>query len=160
MKLLLDTHLLLWAAGAPDRLSAEARSLIDNPENELLYSVPVCGKSRLSAAWADVISRWTPGYCVAACSIMAIASCRLSAITLSPSRACRRFTRIRSIACWWRRRLWRVSRSLPSILWSRSIPGPYGQCERNPRRAKASSANRGITVRQWRGRVFAKLGLR
>ena len=38
MKLLLDTHLLLWAAGEPDRLSAEARSLIDNPENELLFS--------------------------------------------------------------------------------------------------------------------------
>jgi PIN domain nuclease of toxin-antitoxin system len=38
MKLLLDTHLLLWAAGHPDRLSAEARTLIDNPENELLFS--------------------------------------------------------------------------------------------------------------------------
>ncbi len=38
MKLLLDTHLLLSAAGEPDRLSAEARSLIDNPENELLFS--------------------------------------------------------------------------------------------------------------------------
>ena len=38
MKLLLDTHLLLWAAGEPDRLSADARSLIDNPENELLFS--------------------------------------------------------------------------------------------------------------------------
>ena len=38
MKLLLDTHLLLWAAGEPDRLSAEARSLIGNPENEPLFS--------------------------------------------------------------------------------------------------------------------------
>lgn len=38
MKLLLDTHLLLWAAGEPDRLSAEARSLIENPEHELLFS--------------------------------------------------------------------------------------------------------------------------
>ncbi len=38
MKLLLDTHLLLWAAGNPDRLSAAARSLIDNPEHELLFS--------------------------------------------------------------------------------------------------------------------------
>ena len=38
MKLLLDTHLLLWAAGNPDRLSAAARSLIENPENELLFS--------------------------------------------------------------------------------------------------------------------------
>lgn len=38
MKLLLDTHLLLWAAGQPDRLSADARSLIDTPENELFFS--------------------------------------------------------------------------------------------------------------------------
>lgn len=38
MKLLLDTHLLLWAAGQPGRLSKEARDLIDNPENELLFS--------------------------------------------------------------------------------------------------------------------------
>ena len=38
MKLLLDTHLLLWAAGNPDRLSAEARTLIGALENELLFS--------------------------------------------------------------------------------------------------------------------------
>jgi PIN domain nuclease of toxin-antitoxin system len=38
MKLLLDTHLLLWAAGQPDRLSAEARKFIDDPSNELLFS--------------------------------------------------------------------------------------------------------------------------
>ena len=38
MKLLLDTHLLLCAAGTPDRLSAEALGLIDNPHNELLFS--------------------------------------------------------------------------------------------------------------------------
>jgi PIN domain nuclease of toxin-antitoxin system len=38
MKLLLDTHLLLWAAGHPDRLSGEAYTLIKNPENELLFS--------------------------------------------------------------------------------------------------------------------------
>lgn len=38
MKLLLDTHLLLWAAGTPERLSAVARLLIDDPENELWFS--------------------------------------------------------------------------------------------------------------------------
>ena len=38
MKLLLDTHLLLWAAGEPNRLSRKARTLIGNPENELLFS--------------------------------------------------------------------------------------------------------------------------
>ena len=38
MKLLLDTHLLLWAAGNPDRLSMEARAWNEAPENELLFS--------------------------------------------------------------------------------------------------------------------------
>jgi len=38
LKLLLDTHLLLWAAGQPDRLSAAARSLLDDLNNELLFS--------------------------------------------------------------------------------------------------------------------------
>ncbi|HVR26491.1 MAG TPA: type II toxin-antitoxin system VapC family toxin [Candidatus Polarisedimenticolia bacterium] len=38
MKLLLDTHLLLWAAGEPRRLPKQARILIDNPDNELLFS--------------------------------------------------------------------------------------------------------------------------
>ena len=38
MKLLLDTHLLLWAAGEPRRLSRQARALIDDPDNELLFS--------------------------------------------------------------------------------------------------------------------------
>ena len=38
MKLLLDTHLLLWAAGRPDRLSAAALKLINAPANELLFS--------------------------------------------------------------------------------------------------------------------------
>ena len=38
MKLLLDTHLLLWAAVQPDRLSPTALELIDHPGNELLFS--------------------------------------------------------------------------------------------------------------------------
>ncbi len=38
MKLLLDTQLLLWAAGQPKRLSAAARKQLNNPRNELLFS--------------------------------------------------------------------------------------------------------------------------
>jgi PIN domain nuclease of toxin-antitoxin system len=36
--LLLDTQLLLWAAGHPERLSAAARRLLNDPANELLFS--------------------------------------------------------------------------------------------------------------------------
>jgi PIN domain nuclease of toxin-antitoxin system len=38
MKLLLDTHLLLWAAEGKRNLSKVARTLIADPENELLFS--------------------------------------------------------------------------------------------------------------------------
>lgn len=38
MKLLLDTHVLLWAAGFPDRLSAAARKLLEDADNELVFS--------------------------------------------------------------------------------------------------------------------------
>ena len=38
MKLLLDTHVLLWAAGEPDRLSHETRALLGDPGNKLLFS--------------------------------------------------------------------------------------------------------------------------
>jgi len=38
VKLLLDTQLLLWAAGQPERLSAAARRLLNNPRNELFFS--------------------------------------------------------------------------------------------------------------------------
>jgi len=38
VKLLLDTHLLLWAANEPKRLPKAARALIEDLENELLFS--------------------------------------------------------------------------------------------------------------------------
>lgn len=38
MKLLLDTHLVLWAAYQPEQLPTTARVLLDDPFNELLFS--------------------------------------------------------------------------------------------------------------------------
>jgi PIN domain nuclease of toxin-antitoxin system len=38
MKALLDTHVLIWAAGFPERLSADARVVLVDPANELLFS--------------------------------------------------------------------------------------------------------------------------
>lgn len=39
MKLLLDTQILLWAAGVPGRLSTAARRTIENRDNEPWFSV-------------------------------------------------------------------------------------------------------------------------
>jgi PIN domain nuclease of toxin-antitoxin system len=49
MNLLLDTHLLLWAASAPDRLSTKARSLISDSEHELFFSA--------ASLWEVIIKR-------------------------------------------------------------------------------------------------------
>ena len=39
MKLLLDTHVLLWAAGLPGQLTPSTRAMLDSEDNELLFSV-------------------------------------------------------------------------------------------------------------------------
>jgi PIN domain nuclease of toxin-antitoxin system len=38
VRLLLDTHLLLWAAAEPERLSGAARALIEDVQNQLVFS--------------------------------------------------------------------------------------------------------------------------
>ena len=39
MKILLDTHFLLWALQDSDALSGQARFLIEEPDNEIYYSI-------------------------------------------------------------------------------------------------------------------------
>jgi len=39
MKLLLDTHILLWALADDPRLPVKARKMIENPDNEIYYSI-------------------------------------------------------------------------------------------------------------------------
>lgn len=39
--LLLDTHVFLWAAAAPERLCAEIRTLVEDPRNDVAISAAV-----------------------------------------------------------------------------------------------------------------------
>lgn len=54
MKVLLDTHVLIWAAGRPERLSDEARALLQDPETEPFFSAAslweIAIKNRLGRA--------------------------------------------------------------------------------------------------------------
>ena len=50
MRLLLDTHLLLWALIEPRRLGAGARELIEAPENEVLFSAASLWEIAIKAA--------------------------------------------------------------------------------------------------------------
>jgi PIN domain nuclease of toxin-antitoxin system len=49
LKLLLDTHILLWAAGQPEKLSESARTLLTTPGNILFFSA--------ASIWEIVIKR-------------------------------------------------------------------------------------------------------
>jgi len=49
VKLLLDTHVVLWAAGQPEKLSESARTLLTTPENVLFFSA--------ASIWEIVIKR-------------------------------------------------------------------------------------------------------
>ena len=58
MRLLLDTHLLLWAAEPSTRLSSQARQLITDPDNELSFSV--------ASIWEIVMKRGRPAVGISA----------------------------------------------------------------------------------------------
>jgi PIN domain nuclease of toxin-antitoxin system len=49
VKLLLDTHIVLWAAGQPGKLSESARTLLTTPGNILFFSA--------ASIWEIVIKR-------------------------------------------------------------------------------------------------------
>lgn len=50
MILLLDTHLLLWAAYAPERLSVDARSVLEDGDNSLMFSAASIWEVAIKAA--------------------------------------------------------------------------------------------------------------
>ncbi len=50
MRLLVDTHLLLWAAANSRRLPKEARRLLEDPANEVLYSAASLWEIAIKAA--------------------------------------------------------------------------------------------------------------
>ncbi|MEQ8815392.1 MAG: type II toxin-antitoxin system VapC family toxin [Thalassobaculum sp.] len=61
MKLLLDTHVLLWAAGEPDRLPTEARALLLDPANEPLFSVASLWEVAIKSGLGRADFRVDPG---------------------------------------------------------------------------------------------------
>jgi PIN domain nuclease of toxin-antitoxin system len=50
MRILLDTHFLLWAVGPPDRLSAKIRSTLEDVENEVMFSAASIWEIAIKAA--------------------------------------------------------------------------------------------------------------
>lgn len=61
MKLLLDTHLLLWVAEDSTRLPAKARALIEDRENQLFFSTASIWEVAIKAGGARADFRADPG---------------------------------------------------------------------------------------------------
>ncbi|MGA7119302.1 MAG: type II toxin-antitoxin system VapC family toxin [Polyangiaceae bacterium] len=65
MKLLLDTHVLLWAATDPSRLTAAARAAIEDGANDVLVSVVTAWEIAIKQSLgklelASPAERWLP----------------------------------------------------------------------------------------------------
>ena len=68
MNLLLDTHILLLAASAPDRLPAQAHRLIEDQATKLVYSaVSLLEVAIKNSLGRGRISRWTRACCDVDC---------------------------------------------------------------------------------------------
>jgi PIN domain nuclease of toxin-antitoxin system len=50
MRLLVDTHLLLWASDFPKKLSVTARALLADPDNEIFFSAATIWEVAVKAA--------------------------------------------------------------------------------------------------------------
>lgn len=61
MKLLLDTHVLLWAAGAPEHLSTVARRLLGSPQHTLYFSAASLWEVAIKSALGRKDFRADPG---------------------------------------------------------------------------------------------------
>ena len=121
MKLLLDTHLLLWAAGQPNWLSGAARKLIDNPANELLFSA--------ASIWEVVSERGLGRSDFQADPRLLRRGLLDNGYSELPILSDHVSTKIHSTACWWHRQPLRGSLFSQQILWWRSIRAQYGWCK-------------------------------
>jgi PIN domain nuclease of toxin-antitoxin system len=72
MTMLLDTHLLLWAAGDPDRLPTAAKSFLEDRQNKLMFSPASLWEIATKRGLVVRISVWIRGSCGAAFSTTAI----------------------------------------------------------------------------------------
>ena len=61
MKLLLDTHILLWGAAEPERLPMSAVSLIEDPDNEVVFSAVSLWEVAIKSARGQQNFRVDPG---------------------------------------------------------------------------------------------------
>jgi len=61
MRILLDTHVLLWALGEPRKLSARTRERLEDPESEVLFSAASIWEVSIKSSIGRVAFSAKPG---------------------------------------------------------------------------------------------------
>lgn len=55
MRYLIDTHVCLWAVAEKHKLSARVKEILENPENEILYSQVNLLEIAINSRWEDFL---------------------------------------------------------------------------------------------------------
>lgn len=103
MRILLDTHLLLWAMAASRKLPRAVKTQLLDPANEIYYSAASLWEIAIKRGLRREDFRIDLDALMAALRESGFRERRSPRRTPSASRNCPRSTRTRSTACWSRR---------------------------------------------------------
>ena len=78
MRVLLDTHILIWALSAPERLSEAARSLIRNEVTSVLFSTVSIWEIGVKSAMLKPAFVWNPAAILAEAKKVGFEECLIS----------------------------------------------------------------------------------
>lgn len=78
MRVLLDTHILIWALGEPHKLSKAARSLIENPATHVLFSTVSIWEIGIKAAMMRPNFSWQPSLILDEAKAIGFVECLVS----------------------------------------------------------------------------------
>jgi hypothetical protein len=104
MRVLLDTHVLLWALAEPTMMDAQTRAVIEASDNEVLFSAASIWKIAIKAGLGRPDFAFDPADIARAALDTGLPNWRAARTRPLSSAGCRRCIVILSIASSWRRR--------------------------------------------------------
>jgi PIN domain nuclease of toxin-antitoxin system len=99
VRLLLDTHLLLWAAARSERLPREARELLEDDDNEVYYSAASIWEIAIKSALGRKDFRIDLAQLLATLPEMGLVELPITAVHASGVIGFHPFIEIRSTVC-------------------------------------------------------------
>ena len=105
MTVLLDTHTFLWFVVDDAQLSTQARTLMEDPTNDVLVSPASYWEIAIKVGLGKLDLRSsTTNSCIAASLATTLRFCQSSQSIPAYSPDCRCIIGTHSIGCWWRKR--------------------------------------------------------